>query len=98
MSDEIKMKRVYFSPDYNQIVSLLRATPEDKALIDPDDKLDIIEHFDEDLGVDIHDRVIYKGEVGFVRLVHKEERTALVDFFNGSRKILEIKFLEKMEG
>ena len=97
MADEIKMKVVYFSPGYNQIMSLLRAKPEDKALINPDAKLTIIEHFDVDLGVDIHDRVIYNGEVGFVRLIRKEERTALVDFFNGSRKILKIKFLEKME-
>ena len=42
----------------------------------------------------LHDRIIYNGETGWIKVLHLEENTALIDFLNGSRKIINLKFLK----
>ena len=42
----------------------------------------------------LHDRIIYNGQIGWIKVLHLEENTALIDFLNGSRKIININFLK----
>ena len=42
----------------------------------------------------LHDKIIYNGEIGWIKILHLAENTALIDFLNGSRKIINLKFLK----